>query len=140
MLHNHGIYKAWYAGLDDTAGRIGYATSVDRLTWDRHQAPVLDRGNSGEGMTPRRTTRVFCWSGESIACDIPVMTVPHPGLDTQPWPTGSSGRSIQGILSSIWARKALGRKAKYSIPAHCLMGRPIASFPKTTRILSTRIQ
>lgn len=48
VIHDQGIYKAWYAGLDDTAGRIGYATSADGLTWNRHQTPVLDLGNPGE--------------------------------------------------------------------------------------------
>jgi len=47
VIQDQGLYKAWYAGLDDSAGRIGYATSPNGLSWDRHLTPVLDLGSPG---------------------------------------------------------------------------------------------
>ncbi len=44
-LRTDGGYALWYAGYDGTCMRIGYATSSDGLSWEKHAAgPVLDIG------------------------------------------------------------------------------------------------
>lgn len=50
VIYHDGIYKAWYAGIDDKdIGRIGYATSSDGIVWDKYEDnPVLVPGNQGE--------------------------------------------------------------------------------------------
>jgi predicted GH43/DUF377 family glycosyl hydrolase len=46
------VYRMWYAAIGTPAGsfmatRIGYATSTDGVTWQRHPTPVLDVGAPG---------------------------------------------------------------------------------------------
>lgn len=51
IMKDEGMYKAWYVGIDDhDIGRIGYATSIDGITWDKDtdHNPVLDVGDPGE--------------------------------------------------------------------------------------------
>jgi len=41
-------YKMWYSGDDGSNNRIGYATSVDGIVWEKHPAnPVVDIGPPG---------------------------------------------------------------------------------------------
>jgi predicted GH43/DUF377 family glycosyl hydrolase len=51
VLYENGAYKMWYCALDELQTghyRIGYATSSDGVTWNRHmQNPVLDLGTPG---------------------------------------------------------------------------------------------
>lgn len=44
-----GLYRMWYTGVDVSGtNRIGYATSADGVTWNRHPGnPVLDLGPPG---------------------------------------------------------------------------------------------
>jgi predicted GH43/DUF377 family glycosyl hydrolase len=44
-----GEYKLWYTGFDGSKGQIGYATSMDGLSWTREgSGPVLFPGSPGE--------------------------------------------------------------------------------------------
>jgi predicted GH43/DUF377 family glycosyl hydrolase len=47
VVYDSGTYRAWYAGTDNSTGRIGYATSPDGVNWTKHGNPVLDLGNQG---------------------------------------------------------------------------------------------
>ena len=48
IIFDGNSYHMWYSGYDGTYGRIGYATSPDGITWDKHQQnPVLDIGDPG---------------------------------------------------------------------------------------------
>lgn len=40
-------YRMYYAGRGNVFGAIGYATSVDGITWAKHAGPVLDHGPAG---------------------------------------------------------------------------------------------
>ena len=54
VLQDEGVYKMWYTALegDGFPGSIGYATSRDGSTWDRHAGnPVLERGPGWDGYT-----------------------------------------------------------------------------------------
>ena len=49
VIKDGDTYRMWYVGggcPDD--GTIGYATSIDGLTWERLPAPVMGRGPAGE--------------------------------------------------------------------------------------------
>jgi len=49
VLFEDGTYKMWYPGHDGSNLRIGYATSLDGITWMKYVGnPVLDLGISGE--------------------------------------------------------------------------------------------
>ncbi|MBC8191119.1 MAG: hypothetical protein H8E18_01950, partial [FCB group bacterium] len=42
VMKDGDLYKMWYSGWDTTdTGHIGYATSADGYTWNRHAEPVL---------------------------------------------------------------------------------------------------
>ncbi|MBN1480278.1 T9SS type A sorting domain-containing protein [candidate division KSB1 bacterium] len=42
-------YHMWYSGFDAAHGRIGYATSLDGVLWEKHpNNPVIDVGYAGE--------------------------------------------------------------------------------------------
>ncbi|OGI66255.1 hypothetical protein A3A95_02030 [Candidatus Nomurabacteria bacterium RIFCSPLOWO2_01_FULL_39_18] len=49
---NEKIYKMWYSGLGEKDGkpafRIGYATSLDGISWERLKEPIMDIGRDGE--------------------------------------------------------------------------------------------
>ena len=46
----------WYTGYDGTSWRIGYATSLDGIVWEKYHAnPVLGPGASGT------------WDGDGVA-------------------------------------------------------------------------
>ncbi len=48
VLYDGWAYHVWYAGYDGTSMRIGYATSMNGVVWNKHsQNPVLDVGASG---------------------------------------------------------------------------------------------
>lgn len=57
VLFNGAEYKMWYSGYDDSrTSRIGYATSVDGVNWEKHPGnPIIDKG-------PADT-----WSQDSVA-------------------------------------------------------------------------
>ncbi|MBC2694284.1 MAG: hypothetical protein HF982_03215 [Desulfobacteraceae bacterium] len=51
VLYVAGIYHMWYSGYDGGHVRIGYATSIDGIAWEKYDCnggPVLDLGTSGE--------------------------------------------------------------------------------------------
>lgn len=50
VIKDGGVYKMWYTGRYSGGGnRIGYATSSDGVSWDKHLGnPVLDIGLPGE--------------------------------------------------------------------------------------------
>lgn len=49
VIFDGSIYKMWYAGNRQLPlYRIGYATSPDGITWQKHPNPVLTPGNPGE--------------------------------------------------------------------------------------------
>jgi len=49
VLFDGNEYKMWYSGDDGSNNRIGYATSVDGIAWEKHPAnPVVDIGPEGE--------------------------------------------------------------------------------------------
>jgi predicted GH43/DUF377 family glycosyl hydrolase len=48
VLHDGKIYHMWYSGKHGSTRRIGYATSLDGITWDKSLAnPVIDIGPPG---------------------------------------------------------------------------------------------
>ena len=48
VIFDSNDYKMWYYGDDESATRIGYATSPDKITWTKSGSnPVLDLGQSG---------------------------------------------------------------------------------------------
>jgi len=48
VIYDGTGYKMWYNGSDGSHARIGYATSVDGITWTKHtNNPVLDLGPGG---------------------------------------------------------------------------------------------
>ena len=48
VLFDGTNYRMWYTGNDGSDYRIGYATSVDGIEWEKHpNNPVLDLGESG---------------------------------------------------------------------------------------------
>ncbi len=50
VLYNQNLYEMWYQGWDNTGcGRIGYATSLDGIKWDKHENnPILVTGRGWE--------------------------------------------------------------------------------------------
>ncbi|MBI5287134.1 MAG: hypothetical protein HY878_06050 [Deltaproteobacteria bacterium] len=50
VIKDGGIYRMWYAGLDNEFGnwRIGYAESKDGLSWVKFLNPVVDLGERGD--------------------------------------------------------------------------------------------
>ena len=50
VFRHHGLYHMWYSADGEptvfSRGTIGYATSVDGLSWVRHSSPVLEPGPS----------------------------------------------------------------------------------------------
>jgi len=49
LLYDSTIFRMWYLGLEGEewkAGKIGYATSSDGITWTKHTGPVLVPGPS----------------------------------------------------------------------------------------------
>ena len=36
-------YKMWYSGIGASDYAIGYATSADGITWEKHEEPVLEK-------------------------------------------------------------------------------------------------
>jgi predicted GH43/DUF377 family glycosyl hydrolase len=49
VILDGGTYKMWYAGYDGSNIRIGYATSLDGISWTKSTSnPVLDLGADGE--------------------------------------------------------------------------------------------
>jgi predicted GH43/DUF377 family glycosyl hydrolase len=56
VLKEDGLYKMWYHGYQNGTRRIGYATSIDGLTWTKYGGnPILAPGPSG------------AWDADSIA-------------------------------------------------------------------------
>lgn len=45
ILYDGKGYKMWYSGYDGKYWRVGYATSSDGITWDKHPNPALDVGS-----------------------------------------------------------------------------------------------
>jgi predicted GH43/DUF377 family glycosyl hydrolase len=49
IIKDGNLYKMWYTGYNNTGSRIGYATSLDGVTWTKDDSnPVLDHGSPGE--------------------------------------------------------------------------------------------
>jgi predicted GH43/DUF377 family glycosyl hydrolase len=59
VMKDFDTLKMWYTGRDvaGTSWQIGYATSLDGITWDRYGPPVIPSGSPGE------------WDDEYIAVD-----------------------------------------------------------------------
>jgi beta-1,2-mannobiose phosphorylase / 1,2-beta-oligomannan phosphorylase len=55
VLFEDGVYKMWYTGNDGTHVNIGYATSMDGITWDKFSGnPVFSSAVTGiDGQNPR---------------------------------------------------------------------------------------
>jgi predicted GH43/DUF377 family glycosyl hydrolase len=48
VIYNGATYQMWYSGIDGGNARIGYATSLDGITWTKYSGnPVLNLGLSG---------------------------------------------------------------------------------------------
>jgi predicted GH43/DUF377 family glycosyl hydrolase len=48
VIYHDGIYHMWYSGSDGSHYRIGYASSMDGVSWTKYSGnPVLDLGPSG---------------------------------------------------------------------------------------------
>ena len=51
VIHDDAEYKMWYCGVGDhdpSNGRIGYATSLDGINWEKHSDnPIIDMGPAG---------------------------------------------------------------------------------------------
>ncbi len=72
VLYDGATYHMWYQGHDDSNYRIGYATSLDRITWTKYAGnPVLDLGPLGswedthvlEPMVLYDGTTYYMWYG-----------------------------------------------------------------------------
>ncbi len=48
VIYEHGLYKMWYAGYDDSVWKIGYATSTNGNTWTKYGSNPVLSGTSGE--------------------------------------------------------------------------------------------
>jgi len=47
VLYVNGLYRMWYVGYDGNNMRVGYATSIDGVVWNKSGTnPVLDLGTS----------------------------------------------------------------------------------------------
>ena len=76
VLFDGTKYQMWYAGYDGSNDRIGYATSVNGIVWEKHSDnPVLDFGESGT------------WDDWGID----YTTVLFNGTEYQMWYTGFDG-------------------------------------------------
>ena len=80
-------YRMWYAGYDGTNLRIGYATSVDGVAWEKHAAnPVLDLGAGG------------AWDGEGVSGP----SVVYDGVGYRMWYVGYDGVRMRiGYATSV---------------------------------------
>jgi predicted GH43/DUF377 family glycosyl hydrolase len=47
IIYNGTMYQMWYNGSDGSNANIGYATSTDKINWDKHPTPVLEHGPNG---------------------------------------------------------------------------------------------
>lgn len=57
VIRNGDVYEMWFMGQHGTAGRIGYATPLDGVTWQKFPAnPVLDLGSPDQ------------WDDSSVEC------------------------------------------------------------------------
>jgi len=49
VIYENNVYKMWYTGIGSFFSSVGYATSIDGLTWQKHAGnPVVVTGNSRE--------------------------------------------------------------------------------------------
>ena len=49
VIYNGTGYEMWYTGYDGSNARIGYATSVDGVNWEKYFGnPVVDLGDGGD--------------------------------------------------------------------------------------------
>ena len=75
VLFDGAEYQMWYSGSDGSNARIGYATSVNGIVWEKHPDFVLDLGASGT------------WDDSLVHSP----TVLFDGTKYQMWYTGSNG-------------------------------------------------
>ena len=47
IIYNGTTYQMWYNGSDGNNANIGYATSTDKINWEKHPTPVLEHGPNG---------------------------------------------------------------------------------------------
>jgi predicted GH43/DUF377 family glycosyl hydrolase len=52
VLFDGSIYHMWYLGYDGEISCIGYATSQDGISWNKHSTPVLEPGPTGSWDNP----------------------------------------------------------------------------------------
>ena len=65
----------WYIGSNGSNSNFGYATSTDKINWDKHPTPVLNHGGTGS------------WDGSYILHP----TVYFDGTTYHMWYTGGGG-------------------------------------------------
>ncbi len=69
VIHDGGLYKMWYAGLDGTHWNIGYATSANGIDWTRYaENPVIQVGESVPGMMKLLDPVLFFTMVKHIKC------------------------------------------------------------------------
>jgi predicted GH43/DUF377 family glycosyl hydrolase len=47
VIYDGALYHMWYNGSDGSSTNIGYASSPDKINWEKHTAPVLENGPGG---------------------------------------------------------------------------------------------
>jgi len=79
VLYDGKRYHMWYAGYDGEHLRIGYATSLDGISWTKEAGPVLDVGAEGS------------WDGEGVSSP----NVLYEGGRYHMWYAGYDGEHFQ---------------------------------------------
>ncbi|RKY70739.1 MAG: hypothetical protein DRQ14_08500, partial [Candidatus Latescibacterota bacterium] len=79
VLYDGKRYHMWYAGYDGEHLRIGYATSLDGISWTKEAGPVLDVGAEGS------------WDGEGVSSP----SVLYDGKRYRMWYAGYDGEHFQ---------------------------------------------
>lgn len=89
VVYAEGAYRMWYTALDQTGGHltIGYAESLDRISWTRYPMPVVDSGREEDSAWDYRDV----W-GPSVVYD---------GSGYQMWYSGAG--PLWGSIGYAWS-------------------------------------
>ena len=47
IIYDGTLYHLWYNGNDGSGTYMGYASSTDKINWEKHPDPILDKGANG---------------------------------------------------------------------------------------------
>jgi len=122
-------YHMWYAGLDGTNYRIGYAKSADPINWKKHpNNPVLDLGASGEWDDYGVGYPTVLFDGDNYR-------MWYNGYDASNWRIGyateSCTGSINGIVTDADTGKPIEKAFVIAIKESWALTRPDGSYEIT---------